>query len=124
MQNICQLCPEGAQWFDQHDLAMWPFHKDGGTRWGIATTNSSESINNVYSECRALPISAIVEMTFWKTNAWFVNRLHWCEKREAQGKLHSDKATEIMKKDNRKSSRHKVTVMNRNAGEYSVETGH
>ncbi|CAI0454491.1 unnamed protein product, partial [Linum tenue] len=81
MQNIRQICPEGAQWLDQHDLEMWTFHKDGGHRWGIATTNSSESINNVYRECRALPISAIVEMTFWKTNRWFVNRLHWCEKR-------------------------------------------
>ncbi|CAL1392259.1 unnamed protein product [Linum trigynum] len=124
MQNIRQICPEGAQWLDQHDLEMWTFHKDGGHRWGIAITNSSESINNVYRECRALPISAIVEMTFWKTNGWFVNRLHWCEKREAQGNIHSDYATKIMEKDNRKSSRHTVTVMNRNAGEYSVETRH
>ncbi|CAI0550770.1 unnamed protein product, partial [Linum tenue] len=103
---------------------MWTFHKDGGTRWGMAKTNSSENINSAYKGVRALPISAIVEMTFWKTNGWFVNRLHWTRMNEAQVKVHANKVTEILEHDNRKSSRHSVIVLNRATGEFSMTTGH
>ena len=47
---------------------------DGGYRWGIMTTNSSESLNNVFRMSWRLPVSAIVEDTFYKCNKWFLER--------------------------------------------------
>lgn len=48
--------------------------RDGGFRWGIMTTNGSESLNAVFKQSRQLPVAAIVEDTFYKLNAWFVAR--------------------------------------------------
>ena len=39
---------------------------DGGHRWGIMTTNGSESLNNVFKVSRRLPVVALVEDTFYK----------------------------------------------------------
>ena len=47
---------------------------DGGWRWGIMTINGSESLNNVFKQNRMLPVAAIVEDTFYKLNAWFVEQ--------------------------------------------------
>ena len=45
---------------------------DGGYRFGIITTNGSESLNAVFKESRMLPVAALVEETFYKCNRWFV----------------------------------------------------
>ena len=47
---------------------------DGGYRWGIMTTNGSESLNNVFKQSRRLPVAAIIEDTFYKCVSWFVDR--------------------------------------------------
>ena len=38
------------------------------------TTNGSESLNNVFKQSRMLPVVSLVEDTFYKLNAWFVER--------------------------------------------------
>ena len=47
---------------------------DGGYRFGIMTTNGSESLNAVFKESRMLPVAALVEEIFYKCNSWFVQR--------------------------------------------------
>ncbi|XP_078153598.1 uncharacterized protein LOC144548756 [Carex rostrata] len=47
---------------------------DGGHRWEIMTTNGSESLNNVFKLTRRLPITAIVQGTFYKMTSWFRER--------------------------------------------------
>ena len=49
-------------------------YDEGGFRFGIMTTNSSESFNKVFTGVRALPVSGIVEYSFHKTNEYFVKR--------------------------------------------------
>jgi hypothetical protein len=45
----------------------WAQHLDGGlNRWGITTSNGSESLNNVFRIARQLPICAIVENMWHK----------------------------------------------------------
>ncbi|CAL1384382.1 unnamed protein product [Linum trigynum] len=43
------------------------------------------SINNVYKGLRAMPISVIVEMSYWKVNEWQVARLQLAIWREISG---------------------------------------
>ncbi|XP_048529599.1 uncharacterized protein LOC125508848 [Triticum urartu] len=45
---------------------------DGGYRWGIMTSNGSESLNNVFRLSLRLPVAAIVDETFSKCLEWFV----------------------------------------------------
>uniref|UniRef100_K3YCS2 SWIM-type domain-containing protein n=1 Tax=Setaria italica TaxID=4555 RepID=K3YCS2_SETIT len=53
---------------------------EGGMRWGIMTTNFSESLNGVFKGIRSRPVAGIIEYTFEKCNAYFVNR--WEKARE------------------------------------------
>jgi hypothetical protein len=46
----------------------------GGLRYGVMTTNCSESFNKVFKGIRAVPVSGIVEYSFRKCNEYFVNR--------------------------------------------------
>jgi hypothetical protein len=46
----------------------------GGLRYGVMTTNCSESFNKVFKVIRAVPVSVIVEYSFRKYNEYFVNR--------------------------------------------------
>ena len=46
----------------------------GGLRYGVMTTNCSESFNKVFKGIRAVPVSGIVEYSFRKCNEYFVNQ--------------------------------------------------
>jgi hypothetical protein len=45
----------------------------GGLRYGVMTTNSSESLNKVFKVICEVPVSGIVEYSFTKCNEYFVN---------------------------------------------------
>jgi hypothetical protein len=46
-------------------------HDDGGRRYGDMTSNLVECFNNVLKGARSLPVTAIVEYTFFKLNEYF-----------------------------------------------------
>jgi hypothetical protein len=53
----------------------WAQCYDGGcNRWGIMTSNGSEALNSVFKIARTLPVTAIVEESFYKCVEWFVKR--------------------------------------------------
>ncbi|KAH9608717.1 hypothetical protein KSS87_019195, partial [Heliosperma pusillum] len=64
--RINELNPEAAAYLQQIDPTMWTLFEDGGHRWGVSTTNISESYNNVLKGARHLPIRAMVESTLEK----------------------------------------------------------
>ena len=45
---------------------------NGGHRYGIMTTNMFEVFNSVLKEARSLPITALVQLTFFRLNSYFV----------------------------------------------------
>jgi hypothetical protein len=47
---------------------------EGGSRYGIMTTNISEVFNFVLKIIHVLPVCGIVDYTFHKCNEYFVNR--------------------------------------------------
>jgi hypothetical protein len=60
------------QWPEKSRLAL--AFDEGGSRYGIMTTNISEVFNFVLKGIHALPVSGIVDYTFHKCNEYFVNR--------------------------------------------------
>jgi hypothetical protein len=46
-------------------------YDEGGFRYGIMTTYSSESFNRVFTGVRSLLVSVIVEFSFMKCNEYF-----------------------------------------------------
>ena len=49
-------------------------YDEGGFRYGIMTTNSSEFFNRVFTGVPSLPMFGIVEFLFQKCNKYFVKR--------------------------------------------------
>uniref|UniRef100_K3Y1J3 MULE transposase domain-containing protein n=1 Tax=Setaria italica TaxID=4555 RepID=K3Y1J3_SETIT len=64
---------------------------EGGMRWGILTTNYSESLNAVFKGIRSRPVSGTIEYSFEKCNAYFVDR--W-QKARRIGKVADDYLSE------------------------------
>ena len=58
------------------------------------TTNSSESFNRVFTGVRSLPVSGIIEFSFYKCNEYFVKRWELAQRNIAEqgrfGKARAD----------------------------------
>ncbi|XP_031120356.1 uncharacterized protein LOC116023494 [Ipomoea triloba] len=73
MQSIQQYWPEAHNYLSAIEPEAWTLSHDGGHRYGIMTTNSSESFNNSLKGCRMLPVTAITRLTFHKLSTMFAN---------------------------------------------------
>ncbi|KAH0678752.1 hypothetical protein KY284_019837 [Solanum tuberosum] len=60
MEMIKEINPEAYAWLMKNDLDKWTLHRDRGKRWGMLTTNSSESFNGLLKSARGLPVTAMV----------------------------------------------------------------
>ena len=74
MDSIRQEDEAVYRWLMQHDPEKWTLHVDGGRRWGILTTNVSESFNGLLKSTRGLPITTMVRMSFKPMSERFVER--------------------------------------------------
>jgi hypothetical protein len=82
-----ELTPEQVAALHQE---RWAQHLDGGlNRWGIMTSNGSESLNNVFRIARQLPVCAIVDNMWHKCVKWFYQRRQIAAAWEAQGLVFS-----------------------------------
>jgi hypothetical protein len=70
------------QWLEKSKFAL--AFDEGGSRYGIMTTNISEVFNFVLKGIRALPVSGIMDYTFHKCNEYFFNR--WNKTRQSIAK--------------------------------------
>ena len=71
MEEIGKLNPEARQWLESHPFDRWTLAHDGGRRYGLLTTNLSEIFNSVIKGARFLPITACVQLTFYRLVHYF-----------------------------------------------------
>ena len=83
--TIRRINLEAQQWLEGIPLEIWALSHDGGRRYGIMTTNMSEVFNSVLKGARSLPITALVQLTFFRLNGFFVAR-----REQGANKLASD----------------------------------
>ena len=95
---------------------------DGGYRWGIMTTNGSESLNNVFRMSRRLHVSAIVEDTFYKCNKWFVDRRKRAMDLADAEQRWSERVEKKLKKRWIKAARMNVVSYVHGEGQYQVSS--
>ncbi|VFQ83642.1 unnamed protein product [Cuscuta campestris] len=73
--RIASKNQEAYNWLNAIPKHKWALsHDEGGARYGIMTTNSSESFNNVLEGSRCLPVYAIVKFTYDKLVKLFAER--------------------------------------------------
>ena len=107
MQAMGDVCDRALNWLDGVGKYLdqdenecpkpWKIFQalDGGFRWGIMTTNGSESLNNVFRSSRRLPVAAIIEDTFYKCQQWFAQRRTKAQFEASQGQQFSCRVHEV-----------------------------
>ena len=55
-------------------MENWALAHDGGHRYGVMTTNFFESFNGILKSARNLPITALVELTYYRCVAYVTDR--------------------------------------------------
>ena len=74
MAIIGRINSEAEKLLEAIPFELWALSYDGGRRYGIMTTNMSEVFNSVLKGTRNLPIIALVQLTFFSLNSYFVAR--------------------------------------------------
>ena len=74
MATIGRINLEAQQWLEAIPLKIWALSHDGGRKYGIMTTNMYEVFNSVLKGVHCLPITALVQLTFFWLNGYFVVR--------------------------------------------------
>ena len=82
-----------SRWIDLNcpRLHMWALVHDTGARYGIMTSNMSEVYNGVLKGVRALPITALIEETWYRTSSYFADRVMVANVQVVMGKAWSEK---------------------------------
>ena len=133
MSSIANICPEAITYIkkvgkylqedkDEQEKPEKVFQcKDGGYRWGIMTSNGSESLNNVFKFSRRLPVAAIVEETFSKCLEWFVERRRNAVNLLNNGKQWSQRVDKLLVKRGNKAGHMNVISYGDEVGIYEVK---
>ena len=122
LRAISISCTASREYISEEPFVKWSLFHDGGQRYGMCTTNFSETFNNVLKGARFLPIMSLVELTFHRVNKYFSMRRESSEARFTQGCAYSPKVTATMEYNNSKARYHKVYVYHRQLGLYQVIT--
>ena len=74
MTIIGRINSETQQWLEIIPFQLWALSHDGGRRYGIMTTTMPEVFNNFLKGACNLPFTALVQVTFFCLNSYFVAR--------------------------------------------------
>ena len=72
--RITQLSADGENYLKEIPVEKWTLAHDRGHRYGAMTTNLSESFNGILKSARNLPITALVELTYYRCVTYFADR--------------------------------------------------
>ena len=81
MTKIGRINDEAQQWLEAIPFQLWALSHDGGRRYGIMTTNMSKVFNSILKGACSLPLTALVQLTFFRLNSYFVARRELCANR-------------------------------------------
>ena len=74
MNTIMRINLEAQRWLETTPFEKWALSHDRGRRYGIMATNMSEVFNSVLKGARSLPVTALVQLTSFMLNSYFVAR--------------------------------------------------
>ena len=119
MTTIGRINSKALQWLEAIPFHLWALSHNGGQRYGIMTTNIYEVFNSVLKGARSLLVTALVQLTFFRLNSYFVvrrelgaNRLAFAEQftpyvdAQIQGRVVNTSLMEIMLYDHVKGLFH------------------
>ncbi|XP_059309982.1 uncharacterized protein LOC132061133 [Lycium ferocissimum] len=122
MQCLKDAKPEAYNYLMKIPLEKWTVHRDGGRRWGILTTNLSESFNGFLKKSRGLPVTAMIKLTYGQIVERFVSRKQYAQDLIDAQELWPPVVSRKYLKYELKSKNHKVIAYSRETCVFEVET--
>ncbi|CAH9097342.1 unnamed protein product [Cuscuta epithymum] len=122
IQEIDKINPEARKWLDKIPVAQWSLAHDGGRRYGIMTTNLSEVFNSVLKGARNLPITACVQLTFYRLVKFFSVRRGFVEDALAKRYLYTPHVLATIEGYRVKANTHDIVHFDRAQGVCEVLT--
>ncbi|CAL5324459.1 unnamed protein product [Camellia sinensis] len=122
MDDIYKLEKNAERWFRRMNPIHWTLCHDGGCRWGILTTNHIEGFNGVLKGARSVPITASVEITFYRLVKYFDEGRTIAENASNRGHLYTTNVQRWIDEHQAKANVHMLVPINRGIGEYEVRT--
>ena len=74
MDTISWINAKARNWLEHIPLEKWALSHDGGQRYGIMTTNMSKVFNGILKGTNNLPITTLVQLTFYYVSNYFTVR--------------------------------------------------
>ena len=71
--KITELSTDGEKYLTKIPVEKWTLAHNGGHHYGAMTINLSESFNGILKSARNLPITALVELTYYRCVAYFTD---------------------------------------------------
>ena len=122
MRNIEKFNPEAVQWLNEIPLAKWTRSHDDGRRYGMMTTNISECFNGVLKNARFLPITALVQLTFFRLVSYFEGRRVQAIEAMDRNERFTPFVTGHVISNQAKATSHTITRFDRATGLFQVQT--
>ncbi|XP_010656657.1 uncharacterized protein LOC104880719 [Vitis vinifera] len=113
MEELKRLDEKSVAWFSKLDTQKWTQAYDLGYRDGWMTTNIAECINGVLKGARMLPITALIQLTFYRCVSYFETCRAEIRARMAVGDVYTTYAIEKFRRAEAKASGHTVTIFHR-----------
>ena len=110
MEELKRLNDQCVGWFAKMDTIKWIQAYDGGFRYRLMTTNIVKCINGVLKGARMLPITALVEVTFYRCVTYFEKRRVEIRARIANGDMYTIYAMTKVSNYETKASGHSVSI--------------
>ena len=113
MESIGAINRDARRWLENIPLEKWSLTHDGGHRWGIITTNHCEVFNSVLKGARALPITACVQLIFYRVVLYFDEGRVKVNKSVCNGFMYARKVLEKIDIYQKKANVHELQAYNR-----------
>ncbi|XP_075665278.1 uncharacterized protein LOC142634930 [Castanea sativa] len=112
----------GDKYLRELPVQKWTLAHDGGHHYGAMTTNLPESFNGVLKSARNLPITALVELTYYHCVAYFADRYTKARTEITASERITTYAKNKFNKWEKKVPKHSVTVFSHEDGLFEVRT--
>ncbi|KAH0637564.1 hypothetical protein KY289_037479 [Solanum tuberosum] len=120
MWEIQEENREAYEYLMRIPLNKWTVSHDDGKRWGVLTTNLSESFNELLKKARGLPVTAMVRLSLEQTVERYTRRCQTTHQLVEQNELWTSSFKMKWEKNYEGSKRHFVYDWNISTGVYEV----
>ncbi|XP_076955122.1 uncharacterized protein LOC143629848 [Bidens hawaiensis] len=122
MKEIGKINSNARQWLEAHAPERWTLAHDGGKRYGLLTTNLSEIFNSVLKGARFLPITACVQLTFYRLVHYFDVRRPMGSSAQANGDIYTLHVLAKQAASMSKAGAHSLRSFNRQKADLDKKT--